>query len=68
MIANNIMRSPAKLGAYLDDILFPASRLEILQCAEENEAPDTLLDAIENLPDRRYWSLDDIVSKFIAKA
>lgn len=68
MIVRNIVRSPAKLGAYLDDILFPASRLEILQCAEENEAPDIILDAIENLPERRYWSLDDIVSKFRAKA
>jgi len=57
-------RTPTKLGAYLDDIIFPCSRIEILRCAEENEAPDVILDAIENLPECRYLSVTDIVTKF----
>ena len=59
-------RTPMMLGAYLDDIIFPCSRTELLYCAEENDAPDAILDAIENLPERRYWSVEDIIAKFIA--
>jgi hypothetical protein len=57
-------RTPMMLGAYLDDIIFPCSRTELLYCAEENDAPDAILDAIENLPERRYWSVEDIVARF----
>ena len=60
------IRTPLKLGAYLDDIIFPCSRTELLYCAEENDAPDAILDAIETLPERRYWSVDDICTKFQA--
>ncbi len=55
-------RTTAQLGAYLDDIVFPCSRSEILRCAEENEAPDKILDAIEDLPERRYVSVREIVA------
>lgn len=55
-------RTTAQLGAYLDDIIFPCSRTEILRCAEDNEAPDVILDAIEDLPERRYWSVKQIVT------
>jgi hypothetical protein len=55
-------RTTAQLGAYLDDIIFPCSRVEILRCAEDNEAPDLILDAIEDLPEKRYWSVTDIVT------
>ena len=61
-------RTTAQLGAYLDDIMFPCSRREILRCAEDNEAPDTILDAIEDLPERRYWSVLDIVASFRHRA
>lgn len=61
-------RSTAQLGAYLDDIKFPCSRCEILRCAEDNEAPDIILDAIEDLPERRYWSVTEIISSFIPRA
>lgn len=56
-------RSASRLPVYLDDILFPASRRDILRCAEDNEAPDELLDMIEGLPERRYWSVREIVSR-----
>ena len=61
-MAVSVSRTPGRIGAYLDDILFPCSRVEILGCAEDNEAPDVILDAIENLPERRYWSVSDIIS------
>lgn len=54
-------RTTAQLGTYLDNILFPCSRMEILRCAEDNEAPDVMLDAIEDLPERRYCSVTEII-------
>lgn len=56
-------RSATRLPVYLDRIMFPASRREILRCAEDNEAPDELLDMIEGLPERRYWSVREIVTR-----
>ena len=56
-------RTTSQLRAYLDDIIFPCSRREILECAEDNEAPDLLLDAIEDLPEGRYWSIGDILAR-----
>ena len=56
-------RTNGRVIAYLDDILFPCSRMEILRCAEDNEAPDAILDAIEELPERRYWSAQDILAR-----
>lgn len=57
-------RTIGQLGAYLEDIMFPCSRSEILHCAEENEAPDMILDAIEDLPEKKYVSVHEIVSTF----
>jgi hypothetical protein len=56
-------RTIARLAVYLEDIYFPCSRQEILRRAEENEAPDVMLDAIEELPDRNYWSIRDILAR-----
>ncbi len=56
-------RTTAQIPAYLDDIIFPCSRVEILRCAEDNEAPDILLDAIEKLPELRYWNVREILAR-----
>ena len=61
-------RTTAQLGVYFDDIMFPCSRNELLRCAEDNEAPDVILDAIEDLPERRYWSVIDIIASFSHRA
>ena len=63
MATEMIRRTTAQIPAYLDDITFPASRSEILRCAEDNDAPDLLLDAIEKLPELRYWSVREILAK-----
>ncbi len=68
MLAHASTRTTAALGAYLDDIIFPCSRIELLRCAEDNEAPDIILDAIEDLPERRFWSVREIVSYFTSRA
>lgn len=61
-------RTTAQLGVYLEDIVFPCTRSEILRCAEENEAPDKILDAIEDLPERRYISIIEIITTFHRQA
>lgn len=62
MAAHVGTRTTAQLAAYLEDIIFPCSRKELLRCAEDNEAPDVILDAIEDLPERRYSNLADILT------
>lgn len=62
MLTGDKVRTTAQLGSYLDDIVFPCSRMEILRCAEDNEAPDVILDAIETLPERSYYNVSDIIS------
>ena len=68
MVYDAAGRTTAQLTAYVDDIIFPCSRRELLECAEENEAPDLILDAIETLPDRRYWGLREVLVKFQGSA
>lgn len=68
MVTYSSPRTFAQLGAYLEDIIFPCSRSEILRCAEDNEAPDKILDAIEDLPERRYLSVREIVTSFRPQA
>jgi hypothetical protein len=62
MAADTTHRTIARLAVYLEDMYFPCSRREILERAEDNEAPDALLDAIEELPERSYWSIRDILA------
>ncbi len=61
MAAQTAHRTIDRLVVYLDDICFPCSCREILARAEDNDAPDVLLDAIEDLPERSYWSISDIM-------
>jgi len=58
-IAENLI--PAQLGAYIGDAAFPSTRNELLRWAEDNDAPDGLLDVIEELPDRRYSDADEVI-------
>jgi hypothetical protein len=61
MLAYDTGRSVLKLGAYIEDIIFPCSREDLLSCAEENDAPDLILDAIENLPKKRFDCMREIL-------
>ena len=62
MATEAIPKTVKRVGAYVDDLLFPCSRAEILMCAEQNEAPDMILDAIEGMPGRTYRDLSDITT------
>lgn len=64
MLAQANLRTISHIVSYLDDIIFPCSRSELLMCAEENDAPDSILDAIECLPNYCFCSMLDILSRF----
>ena len=68
MASDTSHRTTELLVAYIDDLLFPCSRREILVCAEENEAPDLILDTIEDLPARTYRNVNDIMSNLQIRA
>ncbi len=55
--------TPTQLGVYIEDAVFPCTRDELLRCAEDNDAPDALLDVIEELPDRRYSDAYEVVGR-----
>lgn len=50
----------ATLITYLKGITFPTAKGEIIYYAEENHAPESLLDLLEQLPDWEYWDEEDI--------
>lgn len=60
MLVYDTGRNVSKLGVYIEDIIFPCTRDELLRCAEDNDAPDLILDAIENLPDKRFTCIKEV--------
>lgn len=56
------MRGAQQISSYIDDVFFPCTLHELLECAEESYAPDALLDALENLPDRVYASPSSVIA------
>lgn len=48
--------SPAQVEKYIKGIKFPASKQELLQQAESNNANDDVLDILENVPDKKFNS------------
>lgn len=61
MLGYDSGRGIHKLGAYIEDIIFPCTRDDLLSCAEDNDAPDLILDAIESLPEKRFDCMKEIM-------
>ncbi|MEN6519933.1 MAG: DUF2795 domain-containing protein [Armatimonadota bacterium] len=55
-------RSPANIANFLEGIDFPASKDELVNHAEDNNAPQDIIDILEKLPNREYTSMADIMS------
>jgi len=45
---------------YLDHAIFPCTPSDAIRCAEQNGAPDSVLNAIENLPNKQYLHVDHV--------
>jgi hypothetical protein len=58
--------SPAKVEKSIKGIKFPASKQDLVQQAESNNANDDVLNILENVPDKQFNSPVDI-SKAIGK-
>lgn len=58
--------SPAQVEKSIKGIKFPASKQELIQQAESNNANDDVLNILENVPDKQFNSPVDI-SKAIGK-
>lgn len=55
-------RSPANIASFLEGINFPASKDELVDHAEDNNAPQDIIDVLEQLPDQEYTSMADVMS------
>ncbi|MEC9483647.1 MAG: DUF2795 domain-containing protein [Halomonas sp.] len=53
-------KSPANITHYLKGVDFPADRDDLVQCAEDNDAEEEVLEVIRALPDERYESMADV--------
>ncbi|MHB1417406.1 MAG: DUF2795 domain-containing protein [Chloroflexota bacterium] len=51
------MVSTATIAQYLQGIDFPASKQDCLQLARQRNAPHDVLDTLNRLPDRQYYSM-----------
>lgn len=52
--------SPALVEKYIKGIKFPASKQELLKQAESNNANDDVLNILENVPEKEFYSPIDI--------
>ena len=53
------MSSPKQ---YLEGLRYPATRLEALRHALSRGATDRTVGALRRLPDREYWSFEDLAA------
>ncbi len=54
------MATESRLAQYLNDTSFPATREEIITMAEENGAPDDILEALSKLPEAVYDTIHEV--------
>lgn len=52
--------SPAEVQRKLEGISYPASKQELIQHAQEQEAPDSILSALRMLPERQFSSPTEV--------
>lgn len=53
--------SPSNIAHYLKGIDFPATKQDLVSYAEDNNAPDEVLDVLEDMPDQEYTSMADLM-------
>lgn len=46
---------------FIKGISFPCSKQDLIDDAEENDAPDSILNMLEKLPERQYESVNDVI-------
>ena len=62
MPRNNLRRSPYTVALLLKGLKFPASRDDVMVFAEEEYTPQEIIDILEQIPDRNYLNMSEVVS------
>jgi len=57
-------QSPSNISHYLKGIDFPATKDQLLEHAQENDAEQDVLDKIESMPDEEYQSMADVMKGY----
>ena len=55
-------RLPVNISKSLKTVRFPAHKADLLRHAQKEGAKDTVLGAIEDLPDGNYASMADVIT------
>lgn len=55
-------RSTSNVASFLMGIDFPASKDDLVSCAEDNNAPQEIIDVLEQLPDQLFSDVGDVMS------
>jgi hypothetical protein len=53
--------SPSNIAKHLQGIDYPAGREELIGRARQNNAPREVLDVLQQLPDRQYTNMADLM-------
>src|SRR5579871_728780 len=53
-------QQPLNILELLDNVAFPATVIELVRVAENNDASEEALDQIRAMPDREYTSIHDV--------
>jgi len=53
--------SPSNIAHHLKGIHFPASRQDLANKARDNNAPQDVIDVLEQMPDRQYTNMAEMM-------
>lgn len=56
--------SPAEIQKYLKGLGYPAYKDEVIECAQDNDAPNEILGMLEKLPADEFGGPQDIMKVF----
>lgn len=51
----------SEVQVFLEGVIYPATKREILDVAYDNAAPDHILDFLNLIPDQEYITLTDLI-------
>ncbi|WP_038466549.1 DUF2795 domain-containing protein [Candidatus Odyssella acanthamoebae] len=55
--------TPIAIEKYLKGISFPASKNDLIRQAEDNQAPDAVINVLEEFSDKEYNSVTDVAQE-----
>ena len=54
-----------KTTEYLNEVEYPAEKADLIGAARSRDAPLDVLAVLEELPEKTYWTHDDLVALFV---